>query len=588
MNDDDAALLRVATALTDGAVIDWDSERKAHEALRGPLRRLQEIQHLMAAQQSPQPAAESGRDPKITRTLPSDPSRADARGSGAAPLPFSTWGPLQILGRLDEGGHGEVLRARDPALQKEVALKLLRSEPGRDTVAVRKSLEEARRLARVRHPNVLAVHGVATHNGRAGLWTDLIEGRTLEQLLEAQGALGWEEAAVIGGTLCQALAAVHAQGLVHHDVKTTNVMREEGGRIVLMDFSTASDRLATSSRPGDEVVGTPRFMAPERFTGIDSGPCSDVYSLGVVLFRLVTRRFPVEAGSGGSLADRIARGTRVARRDARPDLPPAFVEVVERALEPDPDRRFATMGEMERALSAARGRISDDGTTKERSLAERLRSVAGSVWFRAAAAVVVLGGAGLLLLLPPGRLEVEAALYRRGEGLEERLLPGGKVSVGDSLFLEIRGSEPMHVYVLNGDRTGNAFVLFPLPGFDLKNPLPGGQKYRLPGTLEGRSYSWTGTSSGGSETFVVIASRTPLKDFEAQIGRIQTARLGAPTEIGPEAMQVLRGFGGLAAAPPAEGDSAGPFPEILRGLSRKAAGEKGLWVWEIELENPGA
>src|SRR5262245_21434561 len=134
MSDDGDALLRVATALTDGAAVDWDHEEEAHEALRGPLRRLQEIQKLMAVQQSPQPAAEHESDPRSTRTLRSEPTRPNETNGGTAPLPFSAWGPLQILGRLDEGGHGEVLRARDPALQTEVALKLLRSGPGRDTV----------------------------------------------------------------------------------------------------------------------------------------------------------------------------------------------------------------------------------------------------------------------------------------------------------------------------------------------------------------------------------------------------------------------------------------------------------------------
>jgi len=207
MNDDRGDLLRVATALTDGAAIDWDSEEKLNGMLRGKLRRLRAIESVMTAQRAPeQEMSEAAEDLEVTRTID-----VGAVGTVAAHPPFSTWGALQIIARMDEGGNGEVFRAHDPALQKDVALKLVRSDRADDKRSTRSFLEEARRLARVRHANVLTVHGVATHNGRAGIWTDLIEGKTLEQFLLAQGVLGWEEAAVIGGTLCRALAAVHAE-----------------------------------------------------------------------------------------------------------------------------------------------------------------------------------------------------------------------------------------------------------------------------------------------------------------------------------------------------------------------------------------
>src|SRR5262249_11140650 len=155
------------------------------------------------------------------------------------------WGPLEVRHRIGSGSFGEVFVARDPRLQREVALKLRRAG------ALERSkrwLDEARRLARVRHPNVVTVYGADQHDGRGGLWMELVHGRTLEERLRHEGPLGAREGALIGAELCAALAAVHGQGLVHGDVKTHNVMREgapgasrDAGRIVLMDFGSAHE-----------------------------------------------------------------------------------------------------------------------------------------------------------------------------------------------------------------------------------------------------------------------------------------------------------------------------------------------------------
>jgi tRNA A-37 threonylcarbamoyl transferase component Bud32 len=559
MKDEQDALSRVATAVADGAAIDWDGENRTHEHLRRKLRRLQTIEKIADVHRSPD--------------LDEDPT---------APLPLTRWGPLKIVGWLGQGGYADVYRAHDPGLQKEVALKLVRSDQSPDRRTTRRFLQEARRLARVRHANVLAVHGADVHEDRAGLWTDVIEGKTLEAFLAQQGPLGWEEAAVIGGVLCRALAAVHAAGLVHHDVKTGNIMREDGGRIVLMDFNTVADRFAASARAdSDAAIGTPRFMAPERFTGKDSGRASDIYSLGVVLYRLVTRRFPIEVSDFAELAAKQARGERVPLRDVRPDLPQAFVQVVERALEHDPARRYATVGEMERALTAARGAPVVDDKLRPR------RPWWDHPLFRGA---VVVGAAlvlGTWLANLPRSFHVETSLYRAGVGTEERLLPGGKVAPGDDLFLEIKGSTEMNVYVLNEDEAGEAFVLFPLPNLDLQNPLAADSLHRLPGTIQGKSNYWTVTSAGGTERFLVIASRNALEVFEQEIAGVPRARLAGGVKISTQGMERLRGIGGLTEASPPDGDDARrPFTGLLQGIQQRASTESGIWTWEIRLDNP--
>ncbi|HEV8628736.1 MAG TPA: protein kinase [Thermoanaerobaculia bacterium] len=269
----------------------------------------------------------------------------------ATPAVAARWGHLELLSPLGEGSFGEVWRARDPLLDREVALKLAKTTFG--AASAQRFLDEARRLARVRHANVVVVHGADVHDGRVGLWTDLVEGQTLEAQLQAQGPLSAREAALVGIDLCHALAAVHDKGLVHGDVKTANVMRERGGRIVLMDFGTVKELRAN----GEATVtrGTPVTLAPELLRGEALSPAADVYSLGALLYRLVTGRYPVEGNDVDEIAGRHQRGEVIPLRDQRPDLPAPFVAAVEGALATEPRRRYPSIGVMERALAAAAG-----------------------------------------------------------------------------------------------------------------------------------------------------------------------------------------------------------------------------------------
>ena len=265
------------------------------------------------------------------------------------------WGRLLLQERVGAGVYGEVFRAFDESLRRDVAVKLLRASGRSAELLAAKVLNEGRLLARVRHRNVVTVHGVDTHDGRVGLWMEFIRGNTLEQLLERQGPFGGREASLLGQDLCRALAAVHAAGLVHRDVKAQNVIREEGGRLVLMDFGTGlllEDDEAVKASP---VAGTPLYLSPEVLAGADASPQSDIYSLGVLLFHLVTGSYPYVARSLAELRRMQDRGERKRLHDLRPDLSEGFVHVVERALESDPAERYASVGAMQRGLTHALG-----------------------------------------------------------------------------------------------------------------------------------------------------------------------------------------------------------------------------------------
>jgi len=283
---------------------------------------------------------------ELHRTLVIDEEGSESLSVPAVDAPDPrTWGQLSITSRVASGSFGQIYRAHDSGLNRDVALKLLRGDISQ-LRPVERLLGEARTLAQVHHPNVVTVHGADVRDGRAGLWMELVEGQTLEEWVTAHGSMGASETKAVGIDLCSALAAVHAAGLVHGDVKAQNIMRDKRGRIVLMDFGAG--RAQGTNAAG--VAGTPMYLAPEVLAGEPPTTESDLYSLGVLLFYLLTRKYPYTGVGIESLRAAHADGDRRWLRDLRPDVPSGLVQAIERALEPDPARRFATAGGMEQAL----------------------------------------------------------------------------------------------------------------------------------------------------------------------------------------------------------------------------------------------
>jgi len=276
------------------------------------------------------------------------------------PPPPEQWGHLTLQDKIGAGASGAVYRARDTRLDIEVAVKLI-PDPDQE-----RSFDEAQKLARVRHANVLVVHGVEHRDGWLGMWTELIDGSSLEDFLTTAGRLSASEASSIGLGLARALAAVHGAGLVHGDVKCANAMREVGGRIVLMDFGLASEGHDLDDRT--RIRGTPLYMAPELFKGQAPTVASDLYAMGVLLYRLATGAFPIEANSINEIS-RIHQSTKElpSLYDTRPDLPEEFASSVFRCLEKAPERRFPSAGALARALAPLSGSSSAESGPREDS-----------------------------------------------------------------------------------------------------------------------------------------------------------------------------------------------------------------------------
>jgi tetratricopeptide (TPR) repeat protein len=228
----------------------------------------------------------------------------------------TTWGHLQRLMLAGSGSFGDVYRAWDPTLDRSVALKLRRSDAPGAIFSGRDFVAEAQRLARVRHPHVLAVHGAGYHDDRAGLWTDWIEGETLRDRLRRKIRLTPPAWLALARDLAGALAAVHEAGIVHGDISAGNVMLDRRGHALLMDFGAG---FSSDEDAQPLSAGTPRYLAPEALRGDAVGSAADVYALGVLLHQAACGEFPAHDA-----------GLQVAS-----SLPPLLRSM----LHPDPARR---------------------------------------------------------------------------------------------------------------------------------------------------------------------------------------------------------------------------------------------------------
>jgi predicted Ser/Thr protein kinase len=332
---------RALDAVADGQAVDWHAlERLASDdGERERVRCLQLLGKIADLHRS----TEDPLGDVMAETIDTDPGAADA------PL----WGRYQLLEKVGEGGFGQVFRAWDSELEREIAIKILHAHIADDRSRDRLR-QEGRALAQIRQPNVVNVVGIEVHEGRAGLCMEFVRGQTLDELVRARGTFSAREATLIGEDVCRALSAVHRAGYLHRDVKAKNVMREqEGGRIVLMDFGTGRQERASARFAGSDMTGTPLYMAPEVLLGDSASARSDVYSVGVLLFFLVTGTYPIPAHSTTELNAAHREGRRRLLSESRSDLPASFVRLVERALAPKPAERHQSAAALLEALGSA-------------------------------------------------------------------------------------------------------------------------------------------------------------------------------------------------------------------------------------------
>ncbi|UBI40402.1 MULTISPECIES: serine/threonine-protein kinase [Streptomyces] len=260
-------------------------------------------------------------------------------------------GRYRLLGRLGSGGMGVVWRAYDEVLGREVAVKEVRAPEHLREADVRvlhaRLVQEARAAARISHPYVITVHDVVEEHGRPWIVMELVRGRSLADVLEADGLLSPKEAARVGSAVLLALRSAHAAGVLHRDVKPANVLLQDDGRVVLTDFGIALvEGTGTLTRTGD-VIGSPDYLAPERALGKHPGTPSDLWSLGATLYAAVEGMSPFRRASALGTLQAVVHEDPPAPRRAGP-LAPLLLGL----LRKDPSARMGSV-EAQRLLNAA-------------------------------------------------------------------------------------------------------------------------------------------------------------------------------------------------------------------------------------------
>jgi TolB-like protein/predicted Ser/Thr protein kinase len=396
----------LAGAILDGRAVDWAAESDAGTD-RSIVPYLREVARIVALYRNADGSRSSG-------SVAVDP---DGRPQRSKSPPFE-WGHLRVQERIGLGAFGEVYRAWDSKLDREVALKLLpenRSLPDGGAAI----LKEGRLLARVHHRNVVSIYGADRIDGRVGLWMELIDGETLQQAMERGRAFTPADAVRIGLELAGAIGAVHDAGLLHRDVKPQNIMLSRDGRVVLMDFGTGHD--ARTGEPHG-LSGTPLYLAPELLGGRPPSVTTDVYSVGVVLFFLLTRTHPVRAETLTELYAAHQGQTAPDVRQLRPDVPRALALAIARALDPEPSRRQPTANVLAAELTAIYGGLLNLAMVAGVALGWSRAPTPDNAAKGAERTPLPAGFQPMLAVLPLQTLDVEPGSEELADGLTDSII----------------------------------------------------------------------------------------------------------------------------------------------------------------------
>jgi len=296
-------------------------------------------------------------------------------------------GPYRIVAPLGAGGMGEVYRARDSRLERDVALKVLPELVASHPDRLARFEREAKTVAALNHPNIVTLHSIEDAGGVRFLTMELVEGQSLDRLVTPDG-LPLARVLEISIPLADALAAAHDKGIVHRDLKSGNVMVTHEGRVKVLDFglakpaeleSTSDDTQAlTVESPvsmAGQVVGTVPYMAPEQVRGEVLDARTDLFALGVILYELATGRRPFQGPTAADVSSAILRDPPVPLQSARADLPRDLDRIVGRCLEKDRERRFQTAKDVRNELELVRREVESGVASSSRSPAVPASSI---------------------------------------------------------------------------------------------------------------------------------------------------------------------------------------------------------------------
>ncbi|NPV29791.1 MAG: Stk1 family PASTA domain-containing Ser/Thr kinase [Firmicutes bacterium] len=274
----------------------------------------------------------------------------------------------EIVAKLGSGGMAHVYQARCRILNRIVTVKILRAELAEDKEFVQRFRREAQTVASLSHPNVVSIYDIGEEAGIPYLVMEYVEGSNLKEIIEREGPLPPAEAANLGAQVCAALAHAHEKGIIHRDIKPHNILVTPAGRVKVTDFGLARVLSLPSATQSGSVMGSVHYFSPEQARGEEVGPKSDLYSLGVVLYEVVTGHVPFRGDNPISVALKHLQELPPAPSKENPAVPRWLEKIIFKAMAKDPRQRFASAREMQRALAeefAPREDIEDENNNGE-------------------------------------------------------------------------------------------------------------------------------------------------------------------------------------------------------------------------------
>jgi Tol biopolymer transport system component len=327
----------------------------------------------------------------------------EARTEISGQLTGQTVAHYKILHKIGSGGMGDVYLAEDITLDRQVALKVLPTELANDTERRARFTREAKALAALNHPNIVTVYSVEEAGGVHFITMELVKGQTLAVMLPRKG-FGLGRFFEIAIPLANALAAAHQQGIAHRDLKPANVMVSENGRVKVLDFGLAQAEF--SSRDGGalptrsatqegRVVGTPAYMSPEQAEGKTVDTRSDIFSLGIVFYEMLTGERPFGGGTAASIVSSILRDTPRSVTELQPAIPRELARLVHRCLAKDPIDRYQSAIDLRHGLEETKQDVDSGDMLASHPSASR-RSLRTPLVILAAALIAFMAGVWLL------------------------------------------------------------------------------------------------------------------------------------------------------------------------------------------------
>ena len=426
-------------------------------------------------------------------------------GGGPRMAPGTHLGRYEIISPLGAGGMGEVYRARDPRLHREVAIKVLPEDFARDPERVSRFEREARAAGALSHPNIVAVYDTGEDDGRHWIASELVAGESLQRLI-GRGPLAPDKAVEIGGQIADGLSAAHGAGIVHRDLKPANIMIARDGRVKILDFGLAKQRhSSTDSTTLDltgqgAVMGTAGYMSPEQVRGEEVDQRSDLFSFGVVLYELLCGKRAFTGSSSVELMHAILKNDPP---ELPATVPPALGQIVHRCLEKDAGRRFQTAVEIVLAL-----RNSLASTPPK----VKSKGHAGLKW--ASAAIIAAAGLAIVWLSRPSPPPRVTGIVQITHGnrlgffppflydgsrvyfpATDSSVPAYQVSVkgGDAVPLKVQTKDAQFLLDISPDRTEFLVCRPANPGCELwTEPMLGGSSRRLGNlVVDDASVAWS-------------------------------------------------------------------------------------------------